>query len=210
MAQETWLVVAVAAGFLLLGIAASPLGLGGPACIGGPAADRERERSFAGPAGAVARVAGPAGALRGGAARIGARRGRRGAPGLGGLAVVAGAGAIGQRAGGRVAVRTARSSRSSPAHRGAQPGRRPGPPGDARRAEPALCGHLGPRRFRGLARRHRPGDRSADRADRADPGPPAPVRRQSDQYPPCLTRMIPDRAGRGLAGGLLLRTRAPC
>ena len=45
MAQETWLVVAVAAGFLLMGIAASPTRLGGPAASPDPRRAR-RERSF--------------------------------------------------------------------------------------------------------------------------------------------------------------------
>jgi hypothetical protein len=46
MTQETWLVVAVAAGFLLLGIAASPLGWAA-LLHRRSRADRERKRSFA-------------------------------------------------------------------------------------------------------------------------------------------------------------------
>ena len=68
MAQETWLVVAVAAGFLLMGIAASPLGW--VALLHRRTrGERERERSFGELQTHLRRPAGAAGAVRGGRVR---------------------------------------------------------------------------------------------------------------------------------------------
>ena len=192
MAPESWLVVTVAAAFLLLGIAASPLAwvallhrrsrIGATERAAIPRTDWPVARAGRPAANGASPRCGPFG----GAVRRSARadvpprldpRGRRRGWSTG---------------------RWSRAARRSPGR--AQADRRPESGigdersrGHAQRAEPALRRHLGPGGYRGIARRHRPGDRSADRPDRADPGTAAADRRSPDHASPMPTRMIPIR-----------------
>ena len=185
MAQETWLVIAVGAAFLLLGIAVSPLGWVALLQRRGRA-DRDRERSFDELSGQIRALKGRlerceacASAAAGAGAAAGTIRPAR-------FAGTPAAGADRERRRRRARRAGGRGHHRAQAHRRARPFRGARPAGDAQRAAAAIRRDLGPRGFRRGPRRHRPRDGAADRTGRADPGAPPATGWLPDQHPPCL------------------------